>query len=63
MTEYRNELGLRALLNPEKFAVVPRVKMPRNPRDIAYYTSPEKRGNLVMQLNEESGTYRLKLKE
>ncbi|KAJ3338501.1 YmL10 [Gonapodya sp. JEL0774] len=62
-SEYRNRIGMQALLNPEKFAVEPRPKMPRDPRDVAYYTSPQKRGNLVMVLNEERGTYTLKRKE
>ncbi|KXS21189.1 ribosomal protein L15 [Gonapodya prolifera JEL478] len=62
-TEYLNKVGLDALKRPQRWAVSPRSKMPREERDVAYYTDPSRRGNLVVEVDEDAGTYTLRKRE
>ncbi|KAI9176149.1 YmL10 [Blastocladiella emersonii ATCC 22665] len=45
---YYNKLGLRALVKPHKFRVLPRRAEPTATRDIDYYSSQEHRGYLAL---------------
>ncbi len=46
---YYNRLGLRALLKPHKFEVIPQLARP-NPKKLDYYTNFEKRGYLSPEI-------------
>eukprot|EP00999_Lentomonas_sp_LEN2_P000169 NODE_1162_length_979_cov_86.583333_g1117_i0.p1 GENE.NODE_1162_length_979_cov_86.583333_g1117_i0~~NODE_1162_length_979_cov_86.583333_g1117_i0.p1 ORF type:complete len:284 (+),score=38.24 NODE_1162_length_979_cov_86.583333_g1117_i0:70-921(+) len=52
---YYNPLGLRVLLKPEKFEPhrIPRFALPTKAKDIAFYTSEEKRGYLAPKYHPE----------
>jgi large subunit ribosomal protein L15 len=61
-TVYHSPLTLRFLKHPEKFIVPPRAALPNDQRDIAYYTSEKKRGNLVAGQVSEDGKFTLRVK-
>ncbi|KAF7724757.1 YmL10 [Apophysomyces ossiformis] len=46
-TRYYNELGLRSLIHPEKFAQLPKLAAPLRKEDIKYYSDPSNRGYLA----------------
>jgi len=46
---YHNRLGLRALLKPEKFDIIPKAARP-TPKKMDYYTRHEKRGYLSAEI-------------
>ncbi|EEB08313.1 ribosomal protein subunit L15 [Schizosaccharomyces japonicus yFS275] len=45
-TVYHSRLGLRSLLYPEKFRLLPRQALPISQKNISYYTDPARRGYL-----------------
>ncbi|KAJ1787727.1 YmL10 [Coemansia sp. RSA 2399] len=49
---YHNKLALRALLHPEKFAVLPKSAQPTNTKLRRFYANPEKRGFLASEIKE-----------
>jgi large subunit ribosomal protein L15 len=49
VTVYHNRLGLRALLKPHKFEILPQNARP-NPTKLDYYTNYEKRGYLSPEI-------------
>ncbi|KAJ1680327.1 YmL10 [Spiromyces aspiralis] len=51
---YHNPLAMRALLHPEKFAVIPKFAEPTNAKLREWYMNPENRGYLAQQ-HAESG--------
>ena len=53
---YYNKLGLRALLKPEKFDIIPRRARPK-PKIIGYYKSFENRGYLSPEMQLSSSNF------
>ncbi|KAJ2745373.1 YmL10 [Coemansia sp. BCRC 34301] len=50
---YHNKLALRALLHPEKFAVLPKSAMPVTAKLLRAYSDPERRGFLAPEISKE----------
>jgi large subunit ribosomal protein L15 len=44
---YHNKLGLRALLNPDKFDTVPKQALPARANVVEWYKNPKNRGYLA----------------
>ncbi|KAJ1724401.1 YmL10 [Coemansia biformis] len=50
---YHNRLAMRALLHPEKFAVLPKSAMPATARLQRFYRDPSRRGFLAPGVKDE----------
>ncbi|KAI8977656.1 ribosomal protein L18e/L15P [Mycotypha africana] len=50
VTRYYNALGLRSLIHPEKFTVLPKLARPLRKEEINYYSDPKNRGYLAQEV-------------